>query len=46
MAIHKRGSKWIVTTEDGRRIIGTHDTKKEAEDQLAAIEIAKHKRRR
>ena len=44
MSIHKVGSKWVVTTEDGSRVLGTHNSKKQAEDQLAAIEISKHKR--
>ncbi len=38
------GSEWIVTDESGRQILGRHKTKKEANAQLAAIEISKKKR--
>lgn len=42
--IKKKGSKFDVTTKDGSRVLGEHDTKEEAQDQLAAIEISKAKR--
>lgn len=41
MRVEKRGAKWVVTTEDGSRVLGTHDTKEEALAQLAAIEASK-----
>ena len=40
--IRKKGSKWEVRSEDGSKLLGTHDTKEDAEKQLKAIEIAKH----
>lgn len=39
--ITRRGSKWLVTTEDGSRTLGTHDTKADAVTQLAAVESNK-----
>lgn len=41
--IEKEGDKYVVKTEDGSKTLGTHDSKKKAEKQLAAIEISKHK---
>jgi len=41
--IHKRGNDWVVTTEGGGRVLGTHPTKEKALEQLAAVEISKHK---
>ena len=35
---------WVVKPETGDRVLGTHPTKKAALKQLAAIEIAKHKK--
>ena len=43
--IKKRGSKYIVTTENGR-VLGTHATKAEAQAQLRAVEASKHARKR
>lgn len=40
--IHKRGDEFVVTTEGGERVLGTHPSKEKAEKQLAAIEISKH----
>ena len=37
---HEHG-KWVVRTEDRSRVLGTHDTREEAEKQLYAIEINK-----
>lgn len=34
--------KWCVYPKSGGEALGCHDTKKEAENQLAAIEISKH----
>lgn len=39
--IHHEGDKWVVKSKDGK-VLGTHDTEKEAKAQLAAIEISKH----
>ena len=40
--IRKRGNKWVVVSKKGKTL-GTHDTKKSALKQLAAIEINKGK---
>jgi hypothetical protein len=43
--IRHEGDKWVVRTHDGSRILGTHDTREDAEKQLYAIEInKKHKK--
>jgi hypothetical protein len=42
--IAKQGASWVVKPESGDRVLGTHPTKKAALKQLAAIEIAKHKK--
>lgn len=39
--IKKSGNKWHVTTADGSKILGTHDSEESARKQLAAIEISK-----
>jgi len=39
--IHKRGDKYVVTTEGGGRVLGSHPTKEKALKQLAAVEISK-----
>lgn len=44
--IVKRGGKYAVTTEDGSRTLGVHDSEESARKQLAAIEISKHLRRK
>lgn len=44
--IVKRGNKWEVRSEDGRRLLGSHPTKESAEKQLAAIEASKHRKGR
>ncbi|ASZ78796.1 hypothetical protein 2050H1_030 [Serratia phage 2050H1] len=41
--IRKVGDKWEVTNKSGTKVLGTHDTEKDAEAQLQAIEISKHK---
>ena len=46
MTIKKQGSQWIVTNKAGTKVLGTHKTKKQAAEQLAAIEISKAKRRK
>lgn len=40
MTIRKRGNKYEVTTQTGR-VLGTHDTRKKAVDQLRAVEANK-----
>lgn len=42
--IARQGDSWVVKPETGDRVLGTHPTKKAALKQLAAIEIAKHKK--
>lgn len=39
--IKKVGTKWVLYTHDGKRVLGTHKTKKEAASQEAAINISK-----
>lgn len=41
--IEKRNGKWVVLDSSGKKVLGTHSTKKEAVDQLQAIEISKNK---
>ena len=43
--IRKVGNKWVLYTKNGKRRLGTHDTKKEAKAQETAINIAKHKKK-
>ena len=42
--IKRLKGKWVVTTSDGRKRLGEHDTEEQAKRQLAAIEISKAKR--
>ena len=37
--IEKRGSKWVVLSMAGE-VLGTHDTEREAQAQLAQIELS------
>ena len=39
--IKRIGDLWVLFDSDGRRVLGKHKTKKEAEGQEAAINIAK-----
>lgn len=39
--IRKNGSEWDVTTEDGKKVLGTHSSRKDAVKQLQAIEANK-----
>jgi len=39
--IKKEGSKWVLYTHDGAKILGRHKTKKEAQTQEVAINISK-----
>jgi len=43
--IKKRGRKWVLYSKDGRRILGEHDTYRQALAQERAI-MAKSKARR
>lgn len=42
--IVKRENKWLVMDSSGKKVLGTHYSKEEAKDQLAAIEISKKRR--
>jgi hypothetical protein len=39
--IVKEGNKWVLYTKDGRRKLGTHKTKKDAQAQERAINAQK-----
>jgi phage-related protein (TIGR01555 family) len=41
-SVEQRGSKWVVLSKDGR-VLGEHDNREEALEQLRAIEAAKHR---
>ena len=41
--IEKRGSKWVLLTKDRSRVLGTHDSKADAEAQERAIEASKYR---
>ena len=41
--IEKRGNEWVVLNKDRTKVLGTHSSKKDAVDQLQAIEINKRK---
>ncbi|AAQ64381.1 hypothetical protein KVP40.0311 [Vibrio phage KVP40] len=41
--VEKRGDKWVALSSKGR-VLGTHDTEKEANAQIAAVEISKAER--
>ena len=42
--IRKVGSKYQVTNRSGTKVLGTHSTRKKAEQQLVAIEASKNRR--
>ena len=42
--IKRLKGKWVVTTSDGRKRLGEHDTEEQAKKQLVAIEISKKRR--
>lgn len=42
--IVKKDNKWLVMDSSGKKVLGTHYSKEEANDQLAAIEISKKRR--
>ena len=43
--LSKAGNRWQVLSKDGK-VLGTHDTKKEAEAQLAAVGLSNHQKKR
>lgn len=45
MVIRKRDGKWVVTDKSGKKVLGTHNTRREALNQLKAIEASKRRRR-
>ena len=44
MSVKKRGKQFVVTDSSGKKVLGTHETRKEAVDQLQAIEASKARR--
>lgn len=44
--IRKKGNKYQVLTEDGKRVLGTHPTRAEAVKQLQAIEANKKRKKK
>lgn len=44
--IVKKGTKWLVKDSSGKKVLGTHSTKKSAVQQLAAIESSKARRKK
>ena len=44
--IRKKGNKFVVMDSKGERVLGEHDSKKDALKQLAAIEASKRKRKK
>ena len=43
--IRKRGDQWVLYTKDGKRVLGRHDTKADAEKQERTIQRVKWVRR-
>lgn len=42
--IRREGGKYVVKNSAGTQVLGRHDTRREALDQLRAIEASKHRR--
>ena len=40
--IKQRSNKWVLLSKDGKKVLGTHDTKQKAIKQEQAIQISKH----
>ena len=40
--IQKRGDKWVLISKDGGKVLGTHETKEDAEKQERAIQAQKN----
>jgi len=45
MVVRKEGNKWCVYDSTGKKKLGCHATKKEANEQLRAIEASKARRK-
>lgn len=43
--IRKEGSKHVLRTKEGSRVLGRHDTRKEAERQERAVQASKARRK-
>ncbi len=43
--VRRRGKKWVVLSEDGK-VLGTHSSEEDANEQLAAIESSKARRKK
>lgn len=41
--IRKENGKYVVKSEDGTKVLGTYETKEEAEKRLQQIEYFKHR---
>lgn len=46
MAVRKVGSQWCVFDSSGKKKLGCHRTKKEANAQLRAVEASKARRKK
>lgn len=44
--IKRANGKYVVYDSTGTKRLGSHDTKREAEDQIAAIEASKSRRKK
>ena len=42
--IIKQGDKYVIKSEDGKKTLGTYNTKEAAEKRLQQIEYFKHKK--
>jgi hypothetical protein len=42
--LRKKGNKYEVRSEDGKKVLGTYDTRKEAMKRLVQIEIFKRRK--
>lgn len=43
--VRRRGSEWVVLDSTGKKVLGSHKTKRDALRQLRAIEANKHGRK-
>jgi hypothetical protein len=44
--IVNKGNKWVVMDSEGKKVLGTHSSEKEAEQQLTAIHISQQKKKK
>lgn len=44
MSVRKEGDKWVVTDKSGKKVLGRHDSRRAALEQLRAIEASKARR--